>query len=195
MSARSISFLVIVVLLACVAYLEFVPRQKPRVPAVSVVPNCGKLKPKMKRIGDYGLQFDVPVSDFKLKEALFDTPTPKHEYGIRPTNGASELAISWYEEHDFEGTPEIPALMFSGYFEKRRIIGDQGKVIGEDDWGRWDRDERWRRVYFWGGIAADYGSRNEGELHSYSYGSVHEKDAILFDEIISSACRVPALQP
>ena len=90
------------------------------------------------------------------------------------------------------GVPEIPALTYSGYLEKRQIRDDKGQIIGEDTWGYWT-GEHWRRVHLRGRITAHYGSRNKGELAAY--GSVHEKDAALFDWIISSACRAPDPSP
>ena len=164
MSARLISIAVIVILLVLVAYLEFLLKQKPYVPTVLTVRDCGDLEPRMKRIGEYGLQFDVPVANFTPRRALFDTPTREQQYDVRSMNSTSDLAISWYAEHDFEGPPEVPALTFTGYVEKRQIVDDKGKVIGEDYWGTWDKGERWRRVRFWGGIAARYGSRNQREV-------------------------------
>jgi hypothetical protein len=104
MSARSISLVVTVILLACVAYLEFLPDQKPLAPAVPTVSNCGELKPGMRRIGDYGFQFDLPSNSFS------DVPAEPHGYGLRPKNSTSELAISWHSGVELGGVPEVPAL-------------------------------------------------------------------------------------
>ena len=194
MSVRSttIGVAVTVILLACVAYLEFLPEPKPLAPAVPIVSSCGDLMPGMRRIGDYGFQIDFPPSNFTSNEGWGDMPPGPHGFGLRPKNSTSELAISWRTGMGLGGVPEIAALTSSGYIEKRRIFDDQGHVIGEDSWGYWS-GERWRRVHFLGWIAASYGSRNKSELASH--GSVHEKDAALFDGIISSACRVPDPRP
>ena len=62
-------------------------------------------------------------------------------------------------------------------------------MIGEDSWGYWGQGERWRHVRLResGLVDARYGPKNETEIPSY--GSVHEHDAALFDQIINSACR------
>jgi hypothetical protein len=193
MSARSISLVVTVILLACVAYLEFFRDQKPLAPAVAIVSNCGELKPGIRRIGDYGFQFDVPKNNFITHESWGDMPPGPHGYGLRPKNSTSQLDISWHSQTmKFGGVPEIPALTSFGDVEKRRIVDNKGNVIGEDSWGYWE-SERWRRVHLLGWIAASYGSRNKSELASY--GSVHETDAALFDGIISSTCRLSAPNP
>lgn len=185
-SARSIGVVVTVLLLACVVYLEFRPDQKPLAPADLMLSNCGVLKPGVRRIGDYGFQFDVPVNDFTVHEGWGDVPATPHGYGLRPKNSTSELGISWYSQAmSFGGVPEVPALS-SGYLEKRRIFDRKGNVIGEDSWGDWDNGQHWRRVHLEGSISVSYGSRNKRELPSY--GSVHQKDAALFDRVISSAC-------
>lgn len=193
MSARSISLVVTIVLLGCVTYLEFLRDQKPLAPAVAIVSNCGELKQGRRRIGDYGFLFDFPANNFNIHEGWGDMPPGPHGYGLRPKNSTSELAISWHSQTmKFGGVPEISALISSGYVEKRRIVDNKGNVIGEDSWGYWE-GERWRRVHLVGWIAATYGSRNKSELASY--GSVHEEDAALFDEIISSVCRLSATNP
>jgi hypothetical protein len=195
MSVRSttISVAVTVILLACIAYLEFLPGQKPVAPAVPIVSSCGDLMPGIRRIGDYGFQFDFPPNNFTSTEGWGDMPPGQHGFWLRPKNSTSELAISWRSQSmSIESVPEIAALTSSGYVEKRRIFDDKGHVIGEDSWGYWN-GERWRRVHLLGWIAASYGSRNKSELASH--GSVHEKDAALFDGIISSASRVPDPRP
>lgn len=190
MSTRTISLVVTGFLLGCVTYLEFLPGQKPLAPAIPIVSDCRELKPGRRRIGDYGFRFDFPTNNFITHEGWGDMPPGPHSYGLRPKNSAPELAISWHSQRmKFGGVPEIPTLTSSGYVEERRIVDNKGNVIGEDSWGYWE-GERWRRVRLLGWIAASYGSRNKSELASY--GSVHEKDAALFDEIISSACRLSA---
>jgi hypothetical protein len=191
MSVRStiISVAVTGIFLACVAYLEFLPEQEPVAPAVPIVSSCGDLIPGMKRIGDYGFQFDFPANNFTTDEGWGDMPPGPHGFSVRPKNRASELAISWHSPRmSVGGVPEIPALMYTGYIEKRRIFDDKGQVIGEDSWGYWSGG-RWRRVHLLGWIDASYGSRNKSEMSSN--GSVYEGDAALFDRIISSVCRVP----
>jgi hypothetical protein len=189
MSARSISFVVTIILLACVAYIEFLSSRKPTAPAVLIVSGCREPKPRMRRIGDYGFGFDIPADDLTIQEGSGDMPPAPHGYSLRPKNSQSVLDISWRSEAMRLGeVPEDPALTFSGHVEKRRIVDDNGNVIGEDSWGYWDSGERWRRIRLLGWITARYGSVNKRDLASY--GVVHEKDATLFDGIISSACKL-----
>lgn len=195
MSVRSttIGVTVTAILLTFVAYLGFLPKRKPLSPAVHIVSNCGELMPGMRRIGDYGFQFDFPISRFKSNDGSGDMPPGPHMFMLRPYNSTSWLEISWHSRLTSDGgVPEIAALTFSGYYETRRIFDDKAHVVGEDSWGYWD-GERWRRVYLLGMIAASYGSRNKSELARH--GSVHERDAMIFDEIIGSVCKVPDPSP
>lgn len=66
------------------------------------------------------------------------------------------------------------------------MLDEDGKPIGEESWGYGEQGERWRRVHLLGGVNVNYGSKNENDVRSY--GSVHERGAVLFDKIINSAC-------
>jgi hypothetical protein len=190
-------------LLLCVAYLYFVISKRLPAPKVPVVANCKKLEPGMKRVGEqYGFQFDVPLEAFTIDEWAEDAPPGAHGFGLRPKNGQSYLVIQWGLD-TIESSPKtrvgvpVPQSLIdssasvhsstSGDVEKRGILDDKGNPVGEDSWGYRGRSERWRRVEFRGGqVVARYGPVNEKDAASHS--SFHEKEADLFDQVISSAC-------
>ena len=74
-----------------------------------------------------------------------------------------------------------PTRVFSDHVEQRGIFDDKGRLIGEDHWGYLKRGERWRKVRISGWVA--------------KYGFVNEKEAELFDRVISSACLLSAPGP
>lgn len=201
MRATAICVAVITVLLSGLAYLEFSPDQKsfPRSlpPFLSAVSTCMLPMPGMKRIGgqtrfDGVFSFDVPTSDFTIREDCTDAPPLICGVGIKPKNSGAYLNISWGEE-TIDRRPPDPILDpsnldLSAFVEKRRVLDSSGKMIGQESWGYWGQDELWRRVHLLGGVQVRYGARNESEVRNY--GSTHERDAALFDRIINSACRV-----
>ncbi len=190
MRAGAISVTAIVILFAGLAYLEFAPGEKPLPlpPFLAAVSSCRELGPGMRRIGEQvGFQFDVPIRDFTVHEGSTDAPPPIHGFDIRPKNSTAYLSISWGEETT-ERRPPDPILDSSDNIQKRTVLDDNGKTIGEESWGYWGQGERWRRVHLLGWLQLRYGSKNEREVPSY--GSVHERDAALFDQIINSACHL-----
>ena len=68
-----------------------------------------------------------------------------------------------------------PNLVFSEHSEKRRVLDDGGRLIGEDYWGYLERGKIWRRVHLDGFAYANYTGANE-------------KDAERFDRVINSVC-------
>jgi hypothetical protein len=176
-------------LLACQVYLY---GKRPAAPGVPVVATCKDLGPGVRRIGTFGFQFDVPVQDLVTSQFDADQP-PVYGFRVKSRSSASFLDISW-------GTPEVgmdsmkphadPALTFSGPAVTRKILNDEGTIVGEDTWGYWGKGEVWRRVRLRGSIVARYGSPDSMGLSSY--GSVHEEDARFFDQVISSACLAPS---
>ena len=192
MRPRAIGVAVIVILFAGLAYLEFSGEAKPIPPSLPDVSGCGGLGTGMRRIGEMGFQdvgfrFDVPIKDFTIHEGCTDAGPPICGFDIRPKNSTAWLSISWGEETT-ERKPPDPILDSSDNVEMRRIRNDQRRLIGEESWGYWGQGERWRRVHLLGSVQARYGSKNERDVPSY--GSVHERDAALFDQIINSACRL-----
>ena len=188
MSARLIGVTVTLILLVCVGYLEFLPTEKPHAPAVSAVSSCKEPKPEMRRIGEqYGFQFDVPVAGFivNVNEGASDTPLqPAHGFNVRPKNSDSILAIGWggFRTAKESMGPDDPILDLANHVKKRRVFDDNGNPIGEDSWGYLINGDRWRRVRLIGRLEV-------------SYSSVRERDAVLFDEVINSTCRLFPTSP
>jgi len=199
MRPQVISGLVIATLLAGLAYLQLSSRQGPMPPTIPVVSGCKDPKPGTRRIRgrlDFKnnfsrFQFDVPAEVAISREgwAMWDAPAPPL-YSITLTHGNSEsyLHISWGDETIGMGRPPIDPVLATppGYFESHKVLDDKGKRIGEEFWGYRDNGERWRRIHLIGSLNARYGS--EGDKDVTSYGSVHELDAALFDQIINSVC-------
>lgn len=148
----------------------------PLIPVISV---CKEVAPGMNRIGArpgdrYMVQFDVPVKSVSVHEGDQDMPTFAYGFGIRPQAGSqSLLEISYGPQRNWPDVDRKRAA--SARMVKRAIVDDQGRSVGEDDWGYLDPDRRWRRTRFQGWVEAEY-------------GFVSGRDADLFDEIIKSAC-------
>jgi len=159
-------------------YLFMHSSKRPPTPAVPVVSACKELTPGMRRIGEgYGLQFDVPAKDFVIHEGASDAPPLVHGFGLRPKGSESLLEISYGLR---QGNMAVdPTRVFSTHVEKRNIPNDKGRTIGDDEWGYLSSGERWRQIRLWGG-------------DSVKYGLVSQKEAELFDRVISSACLSPA---
>ncbi len=155
------------------AYLSFTSK-RPLAPAVPQLSGCNALGPGMRRIGDRGFQFDVPTSELTISEGTSDAAPLVHGFGLRPKERKSILSIE-FGPQSLKSMMVDPAFIFSKHVEKRRIVDDKGKSLGEDEWGYLDSGERWRRVRFPGGGTA-------------KYGFVNENEAALFDQVINSVC-------
>lgn len=180
----TVSVLAVVFLALGLGYLHFSDRtnKKPRTVATPLLPVtsvCKKVVPGMSRIGGrpgdrYMLQFDVPAKSVSVHAGGQDMPPFAYGFGIQPqAGGESFLEISYGPQSNWPDVDRKRAS--SGRIVKRVIVDDQGRSVGEDDWGYLDADRRWRRTRFQGWVEAEY-------------GFVSEKDALLFDEIIKSAC-------
>lgn len=190
---------IIAMLLAGAAYLEFSYGEKPLPPSIPAVTSCHELKPGMKRVGglemgglrgideQVAFQFDVPIRDFTISEGCTDAPPMLCGFDTRLKNSTAHLSIELGEMDDMKPPNPILDSLDKDKTERRRVLDDNGKLIGDESWGYWEQGERWRRVHLIGWVNASYGSKNEKVLRSY--GSVHERDAALFDQIIDSACR------
>jgi hypothetical protein len=186
-----------------VAYLYVRSAQKPVATAIPIVSGCKKLGPGLKRIGEpyrvEQVEFDIPAGSFNIDQWSQDAPPNATSFRIGPKNDASYLSID-FGPAAFPSSPlgaPIPQALMppaprrqpapSGHVETRTIFDDKGTAVGEDSWGYWDGDERWRRVLFpVGTVVARYGSINKEDVANH--GSVHQKEAELFDRIINSVC-------
>ena len=176
-STRWLVFIVGTLLLS-VAYFHFVINKKPLAPPVPVVSSCKKLKMGMRRIGNQdGFQFDFPLSNFTISEGTSDAVPIVHGFELGTKNSASVLEIS-FGSQSMSGAVD-PSRILSDHIEKRTIVDDKGQPIGEDYWGYLRSGERWRRVQLRGSAIA-------------KYDFVNERQAELFDRVISSACLLSA---
>lgn len=177
----TLSFLVL-----CLAYFHFHTNGDKKsltvaIPPTPVVSVCNELAPGMKRIGAspgdrYMLQFDIPVNEVRVREGVTDAPPIVYGFDIGPRVGESLLVISYGPQSNYLIVDRERAS--STRIVKRIIVDDQGRSVGEDDWGYLDPERRWRRARFQGWVQAEY-------------GFVNEKEAALFDQIINSACLLP----
>ncbi len=162
------------VIFVCGAYFRFAI-MRPLAPTVPHLSSCKALGPGMRRIGDRGLQFDVPTSDLTISEGTSDAAPLVHGFGLRPKESKSSLNIE-FGPQSLGSMMVDPAVTFSKHVEKRSIVDDKGKSIGEDEWGYLDSGERWRHARFW------------GALGTAKYGFVNKNEAELFDRVINSVC-------
>ncbi len=192
MRAGAISVAVIITLFGGLAYLELSPDQKPlptSPPVLPAVSSCREPGPGMRRIGGrQGFQFDVPLRDFTVAEWATDAGGI-HGFDIKRNNSTADLNI-WFECSSFPVKPPDPILALYDRTEKRKVLDETGNTVGQDSWGHWGQNERWRDVYLRGCVNARYGSKNEREVPRY--GSIYDPDATLLDQIINSACRLPS---
>jgi len=160
-------------------YVLFFPLGKNQLaPAVPVISACKELAPGMRRIGNrYGIQFDVPKNEFTFGEGRSDAGPLVGGFDLSTKNGHSLLVIS--TRRPLENVAIDPVRVMSKHVEKRTILDDKGLPIGEDNWGYLSSGERWRKVQFQGMVAA-------------RYSLVSETEARLFDQVINSACFLPA---
>src|SRR5215469_657624 len=177
-----------VFLVLSLGYLHLSGRTSEKPPTVAtplspIVSVCKEVVPGMNRIGArpgdrYMLQFDVPVKSVSVHEGEEDAPPFAYGFGIRPqAGGESFLEISYGPQRNWWDVDRKRAA--SERVAKRIIVDDQGRSVGEDDWGYLEPERRWRRARFQGWVQAEY-------------GFVNAKDADLFDEIIKSACLLPS---
>jgi hypothetical protein len=122
-----------------------------------------------------GFQFNAVVTDFQIHEGTQDAAPLAHGFSLNPTNGTSRLGISFGSDLELASMDADPNLVFSEHSEKRRVLDDEGRLIGEDYWGYLERGKIWRRVHLDGFAYANYTGANE-------------KDAERFDRVINSVC-------
>ncbi len=177
------------------AYLLLHGDKRPVSPTLPVISSCKKLGPGMRRIevGPVKFHFDVLVQRFTVKCGVPDTPVgPYGGCTAQTRSRASFLDISWDPKANMESMqPRLdPALIYSSPVVNRKVLDNGGNTVGEDSWGYWGNGEFWRRVRLRGSLVAGYGSIKPADVASY--GSVHQEDAKLFDQVINSICFEPS---
>lgn len=170
-------------LIVCLGFFRFftnADKKSPSVasPPIPVVSACKELPPGMRRIGAkpgdrYMLQFDVPETEVLIREDVSDAPPIVYGFGLKPKGSESRLWISYGSQR--QDIAADRARESSSQVVKRIIFDDKGHTVGEDEWGYQDTEKRWRRARFQGWVTAEY-------------GLVNEKEAKLFDRLLSSAC-------
>lgn len=173
--AKSLLMAVVGISLCGGAFLYFRFVRKRHAPATIVVSECKSASAALRKIqvGD-NFAFFANTSTLIYKGQMDDTPPFTQRFCVKSRNSKSPLTISLHEPLAFGGTPVDPMLVFSEHSEKRHVVDDAGRVIGEEYWGYLDSEKRWRKV------------RLEGV--SAQYGPVTKSDAEIYDRILSSAC-------
>jgi hypothetical protein len=125
-----------------------------------------------------GIQFDIPEKDFTFRTTNLDMP-PGTLYLVTVKNRNTSMEISNGVGLTFEKDLDSAFPVFSTHVEERNVRSPSGQVIGEDRWGYLRSGEVWRHVRFF-----------EGDEVGYRPMALQE--ARLLDQVISSACIVPA---
>jgi hypothetical protein len=163
-------------LLACVSVYFFLMRT-PHPPPALVLAACRDLPPGTHRINaDFGTQFDVREKDFTIRSGMRDLP-PGILHSVRLKDGTASMVI-WHDDDIFnELKSAFP--VFSEHVKERHVNTPQGSSVGKDRWGYLSSGERWRYVTFSSGDAV-------------GYRPIRPEEASLLDQVISSACLLPA---
>jgi hypothetical protein len=149
----------------------------PQPPPVLALAACRGIAPRMRRIhSDFGTQFDVPEKDFTVHSGMRDMP-PGTLHVVTLKDRSTNIVI-WHDDDIFnELKSAFP--VFSEHVEERDVRTPIGRLVGKDRWGYLKSGERWRYVTFSGGDAV-------------GYRPTHPKEASLLDQVINSACLLPA---
>lgn len=163
-----------------VAYLALrhPPARAPSPPAV-VVSVCRDLAPGMRRAArDLDIKFDVPESRLVLDcggHCWSDSPLPGHDLTLKSHRSIFMTMSRWSQDQADIDRDLVRWTLFSEHAEQRDVRSVNGDVVGKDHWGIWKDHERWRLVIFDSGEWAEY-------------RPTPNKEAQLFDQVISSAC-------
>jgi hypothetical protein len=140
------------------------------------------------------IKFDVPEADFDLHSGMSDMP-PQRFYCVTLRNRSAitmeisngSIGVAWkfpwpvFSDH-FDGALASGLLSSPDGYKERAVRNVYGKVVARDCWGMWKNGQCWRFVRF-----------DSGE--EVGYLPTPDKQARLFDQIISSACFSPAPAP
>lgn len=174
------SVIVSVVLVSTVLAVYLLHAHVRSQPPAVVLTQCQAVPRGTRRISaDFGTQFDVPESKFKIQRGLRDMP-PGVMYTVTPNNGATTLTI-WRGDDSFREL-KVTFPVFSEVVEQSEVHNSGGALVGRDRWGYLEDGERWRYVTFLTGDAVGYPPASSREVG-------------LLDKIISSACSSRDPQP
>ena len=162
----------VAIALAAFAYLFL--KRDPHAPPAIVVSACPGLAPGTQRIkADFGTQFDISEKNFTTTTAIRDMP-PSKFYVVTLRDSVSTMVIG--HDDGVWGDAGKSSRAFSRHVDERNRAAAKGRPVGTDKWGYLNNGERWRYVAF-----------SSGDAVGYRPASLRE--AILFDQLISSACR------
>jgi hypothetical protein len=156
--------------------IYFYVTSDPHTPPAIVVSACGDVPAGARRItAGYGTQIDVPEDAFVVRSKLQDMPPGRTHFVTLRNSTAGTVMFpddgSWKELKD-----DLP--VFSRRVYARSTDSGKERVVGTDRWGYRKSGERWRYVAFSSGDAV-------------GYLPTPLKEAILLDQVISSACLLP----
>ncbi len=164
------------VLISFVA-IYFCFMRDPHAPTAIVVTACHDMAPGMRRItADFGTGFDVPEKTFSIHAGVQDMP-PERAYTVTLRGSTGYIAIS-HDDADLKVLKDnLP--VFSRRVKAKNNGTGKERSVGTDRWGYRKSGERWRYVAFSSGDAV-------------GYLPTPPKEAVLLDQVISSACLLPA---
>jgi hypothetical protein len=148
----------------------------PSPPPAVVVSICRDPAPGVRRVGS-GIAFDVPVAGFALRSGMPDAGPPMYVHDVTVERGSpNPLEIS--DQVYFERALQSAWPVFSEHVEERDVRNVHGHVVGKDRWGCFRTGRRWKR---WRFVSFDGGEEA-------AYPPTSDREAQLYDQIISSAC-------
>jgi hypothetical protein len=150
---------------------------RPRTVTISVCPNTITVAHVL--TSDLGLRFDAPEKVFTIREAQRDMP-PEIAYVVTLNGRADAKLVVSPDSGDFRDL-EVAYPPFSKNVEERTVQDTKGRNFGTDRWGHLQNGERWRYVKFTTGDRV-------------GYGPLSPREADLLDQVVSSACLLPAPQ-
>jgi hypothetical protein len=147
----------------------------PHAPTAIVVSACRDVAPGMRRVSsDFGTQFDLSEKAFAVNIGIQDMPPGKF-YTVKLRDSGASLVI-WHDDGVW-GDLKNTFPVFSRHIKERNIPGAKERSVGTDRWGYLKSGERWRYVAFSSGDAI-------------GYRPTLPKEAVLFDQVMDSACRM-----
>jgi hypothetical protein len=141
-----------------------------------VVPSCGMPGRGHKRIGHgkYGLQFDVPTRDVKIRGG---SDIDYVRYVIKRKAAAAYLELS-FGIYAMNLDPDDDMFMDSVTFAQRDMVNSDGETTGLDSSGQLRSGGSWRQT----AIVGEGGSR---------YKNARPEEAGFFDQVVNSICSIP----